>query len=147
MAQVYHQPGCRTCIDGTCTECPDTNADGVCDNFRDWGFRNEVDTVRFLWDIVDANNEGSEPTNESVASLMPLILTMPCSTAAFGDDGSCKENMQATAEECVPVSEIGGYLYTHRGSRDAYNPYDFAELIPGDQTGARNRNCVDKATD
>jgi hypothetical protein len=42
---------------------------------------------------------------------------------------------------------MGGAITPMRGTRDAYNQWDYGDRIAGDQSGARSINCVDVATD
>jgi hypothetical protein len=138
-------------FDGTCDfglmppqPCPDVNNDDVCDTFVALGFRNEWNIARFLWDVLDGNNEsGQDDTNLTISSLVTSFQAMPCGggTVGIGVDGDCNEP-NPPPEWCYPHQngDLAGDLMD--GTRDAYNPSDFEVLITGSQTAERALNCV-----
>jgi hypothetical protein len=143
--------GCGTCQGSSCSpseDCGDISpADGKCDNFGIHGWRNEANTVRFLWDMIDSNNEWNEATDLTISGFASIMEGMPCpASGGYGVDGNCREPLREYDYQCVPVSEIGDAVTPMMASRDSYNQYDFANIIPGDQTGARTVNCVAGAT-
>jgi hypothetical protein len=148
---------CVPCPDATTEGTPGSGPDGVCDDFRSWAARVESNIVRYLWDIVDTNNEGNEATDESIVTLLSSMESMLCdgSSNSFGADGDCNGPNREDPARCVPATLVqsqpafatGNAVSPMRRWRDAYNPLDFDEIGPSDQTGARAINCVNFATD
>jgi hypothetical protein len=94
------------------------------------GFRLEAQVARFLWDMIDANNESSlDDTNLSIGTVVQAFAGMTCSGTA---DGSCNEPNLTT---CTAAS------------KDKYNAYDIGDLLAGDQSQERTLNCVATAPD
>lgn len=94
------------------------------------GFRVETQIARFFWDMLDANNDsGLDDTNITMSTLVGVIQGMSCTGAV---DGSCNE---ANVNPCTA------------GKRDAYNVYDYDQLIANNQSGERTLNCVTGAID
>jgi hypothetical protein len=130
--------------------CPACSGAGCTDYYQKMGFRVEINTVRYLWDIVDTSSDDdlSETTDESVNSLAALMEGMPCARSGlWGVDGTCRESRRTTEGAVVPVSEVGPPVSPMGATRDSYNQWDFGDLIPGSQAAARSKNCVNLATD
>jgi hypothetical protein len=131
--------------------CVDANGDGNCDSYGEFGWRNEIQVSRFLWDIIDANNEnGNDDTDESMVSLADLFEAVTCeksSPADFGLDGTCNEPNRWNSADCDPLDDTGFGVTPMQGTRDSYNAYDIGDLVPGNQTTERQVNCVDDAGD
>ncbi len=126
--------GCATGSDGFCTPLYSAL----------WGWRNVVQVQRFMWDLIDTNNEGGNDTIDYSAS--SLITAMQAMPTGWGVDGSCRESEKAPGQDCNP--SIDGALVTGgTGSRDAYNPRDISDLLPQDLTAVMHLNCVGFATD
>lgn len=126
--------GCATGGDGFCT--PLYNAF--------WGWRNIVQVQRFMWDLIDTNNEGGNDNVDYTAG--SLITKMQAMPTGFGVDGSCRESERAPGQDCNPVID-GPPVSGGTGSRDAYNPRDISDLLPEDLANVMAINCVGFATD
>ena len=120
-------------------------------SFRDdHGWQNSTQVMRFLWDLIDANDEsGSEGVNENIVSFVALLEGMPCSDEVWGVDGTCNEPNRKLGGQwaCVPADPTQAIEAPHGATRHSYNVWDIAALVPGDQTSVRRLNCVDGATD
>lgn len=131
--------------------CFDVNSNGICDSYGDFGWRSEIQTMRFLWDIIDTNNEnGNDDTDESMVSLADLFEAMTCESANsgdFGNDGECNEPNRYSSIDCDPSSDMGLGITPMTSTRDAYNAWDIGDLVPLNQTTERQINCVDGASD
>lgn len=131
--------------------CPDTDSDGVCDGgwYFSNGWRNTQQVARFFWDMIDDNNEFSQDdTNLTMGEMIEVFEDMTCAAnSGFGDDGDCNEPNRADDGDCVPDAGTGTGTIPMEGTRDSYNPYDLASLIPGDQATERTLNCVQNADD
>lgn len=115
------------------------------------GWQNSTQVMRFLWDMIDANDEnGSDNTDESIQSLIAIIEGMPCTGNDWGQDGSCNEPNRKNARgdwACIPADPVTTIDPPHMATRHSYNVWDVAALIPGDQTAERRLNCVEGAED
>lgn len=142
--------GCRKCTGLNCVDCVDTSPrDGFCDDNIAWGFRNETNIVRYLWDLIDAGTDGGfDDTDRSMAEVVAALRSMPCvSGSGFGVDGTCNEPARADSSQCNPTSTIGDVPANVTGTRDSYNARDLHVLL---NTGASNElglNCVSGAKD
>lgn len=128
---------------------------GICNDV--WrlseGWRSETQVTRFLWDMIDDNNEGGpypDLTNYlTMSDFVSIMEAMPCSSSSVGVDGTCNEPARWQVTNCNPVVD-GTYLPAGSpmtGSRDSYNVWDIAEMIPGGQANERILNCVQGAGD
>lgn len=125
--------------------CGETDELGICTGnfYRSNGWRNEIQVARFLWDIIDSNNEGGQDNaNYSMGGpggLAAILEGMRCGPRGFGTDGNCNEpNDQFVcnaSDGTIPPLPM-------RGSRDSYNVYDIAQLLPTNETAERRLNCV-----
>jgi len=148
-------PLCWPCDDFTTRviDKPDTpGADGVCDHFEDYGFRNEANITRFMWDLIDANNEGGQDDSQwPMVSLLAGFELMSCGTSStdWGANGNCNEPNRAVASSCVPSAVYGPTPASGSttGTRDSYNASDISSLFPGNQADERSVNCVNGAMD
>jgi hypothetical protein len=98
-----------------------------------YGFRIETNIARFLWDMVDTNNEASQDDSDlGVSDIVAMLVGMPCSASSA--DGNCNE---PNPSPCTAAS------------RDKYNAYDFSDLLvnPTSETTERALNCVSGAVD
>jgi len=98
-----------------------------------YGHRIETQIARFLWDLIDTNNEGGlDDIDMSAGSLVTAWLGMPCdkNNTATWVDGSCNE-------PCPPLA----------CKKDSYNPFDWSQMLPTDETAERALNCVANAID
>lgn len=138
--------GCNTCVAGVCTPCPDANSDGICDDYVDLGFRNEVNTVRFLWDLIDYNNETGDDTDRSIVDLANGWANMSCSSSSGGIDATCNEPHR-TVGNCSPVSTTGDVPATGNGTRDSYNMRDLSVAFNTGLTQELDVNCGVQALD
>ena len=126
--------------DGGC-DCPDS---GWCNTSYklSTGWRNTAQVTRFLWDMFDATTDnGQDDTNLSIQQLVSYMEGMPCSGNLGGQDGSCEEQAPPPGGSCNPATD-GATTPNGTGTRDAYNPRDFGDLLPGDQSSERTINCV-----
>lgn len=95
-----------------------------------FGFRIETQVARFLWDIIDSNNEsGLDDTDMTAGTFVQALAGMSCSGSG---DGSCNE---PNVSSCTAAS------------RDKYNAKDIDDLLPGDQSQEMALNCVAAAPD
>jgi hypothetical protein len=132
--------------------CDDTNGNNLCDD-NDWhrshGWRSEAGVYRFLWDVVDGNNNnGSDDSDVAMDVFVSTLRGMSCSTTVF-QDGSCNEPNRADPADCDPQSP-NQVIYDadpQTRTRDSYNVWDIAEIMPGDQAAERVNNCVQGAKD
>lgn len=127
------------------TLCPISNP-----NFRlTQGWMNRVQVARFLWDMIDSQNETNDNENFTMPSLIASMESMPCTFDGVGVDGNCNEFQQSkTVPRCNPVS--GNSLNISQSTPKSvhkYNVWDLAELFPGDQGSERILNCVQGAID
>ncbi|MBX3126297.1 MAG: hypothetical protein KF718_06250 [Polyangiaceae bacterium] len=135
--RLYRTSGCNDCQAG---------GDGYCTS--GWnallGWRNVVQVMRFMWDLIDTNNEGgNDDVDYTAGSLVTAMQSMP---TGWGDDGSCRESEKVPGQFCNPL--IDGYPVTGgTGSRDAYNPRDISDLLPENLANLMAINCVSFATD
>jgi hypothetical protein len=113
------------------------------------GWRNELANSRFLWDLIDNTSADGETENLSIAQIAGYLESMQCSSGA--GDGNCNEPHMSS---CYPTSDAaseGDFGWTNwqvnGNSRDAYNAWDIAEHVDGDQTAVRVVNCVQGAND
>ena len=137
--------------DWTSSGCDDFSpADGWCDGnfYQTHGWRNHIQILRFYWDILDTSTDGGlDDTNLQmfgVNGFATAIEAMPCSAAGAGTDGNCNE---FSSSPCNPLDANGLPVSPMTGSRDAYNPFDFAQFIPLNQDQERALNCVAGAGD
>ena len=125
--------------------CEDDDLNKICDGtfYRSNGWRNEIQVARFLWDLIDSNNEGSQD-NANYAmggpgGLADYFQRMPCGPRGFGDDGNCNEPNDRfvcnASDGTIPPLPM-------RASRDSYNVYDIAQLLPTNEAAERRLNCV-----
>jgi hypothetical protein len=139
-AQIQKAQGCD-CVNSTCEDSVRLTT----------GWQNQEQVNRFLWDVVDTNNEnGADNTDENIITLIAALEGMPCSETQLNVDGTCNEpNRQISggAWFCNPVSDSATSPAPHGGTRHSYNVFDFGSVIPGDQTDERVLNCVQGATD
>lgn len=153
-AQVRTMQGCQTCNTTTagattCTACMDINADGNCDGPAVWGFRNEVNIARYLWDLIDTHNEGTDNADTSVVGVLTALKAMSCNENVFGVDGTCNEPNRFSPSSCSPTSIWGttnnGALGT--ATRDSYNTTDLNQLLNSGDSSETMLNCVAYALD
>jgi hypothetical protein len=143
-ARVRADQGCN---------CPDANDDDICDwgiTGTQWyvtnGHRNEANTYRFFWDILDSGNEGGfDDTDMNANSFVAGLEGMLCGTTG-GIDGTCNETSPSTCNPSFDWIEPTTHV---TGNRDSYNVHDLSEHagIPGAQDGERLINCVHNAPD
>jgi len=154
-------------IDGRCdqkptalTPCVDADSNGFCDGWEQLGFRNEINFSRFMWDVIDDDNEnGQDNTNESASSIVGILEDMPCYLpGGFDVNGDCNEPNRADPDDVDPDLQCNASLdfnypapkpppATMKGSRDSYNAYDIGLIVPGSQSTERAINCVEWARD
>lgn len=126
--------------------CPDAFMPfGVCDNHEALGWRNESNIARFFWDVLDPNNEANDNDTYSISSIVADLEAMACDASVFGDDDTCNEPNEATSADCTPAETV--IPFTLYSTRDAYNVWDVASVLTGDQSLERWNNCVDLASD
>lgn len=145
-ARVRSSGGCNMCISGSCTACPDANSDGICDNYTSLGFRNEVNVVRYLWDLIDQNGEIGDDTNRSMTEMATGWANMACLPTVGGVDATCNEPHRASGS-CNPVSVIGDVPATGNGTRDSYNMRDLDFSFDLGSDGELALNCGSQALD
>lgn len=132
----------RLRVDGGCN-CT-VGGDGFCANSVPHGWRSIVQVPRFLWDMIDTSSDnGFDDTDLGTNQFVDLLASMP---TGFGVDGSCRESERSNPAQCNPAID-GAPVTGGTGSRDAYNPRDMSDLIPGDQSWEMTINCVGLATD
>lgn len=131
-----------------CT-CPDTEPNRWCDgtSYQTHGWRNQVQVTRFLYDMIDSGNDGGDDdTDLSMSGFVAVLEGMGCTGTDYGVDGACNEPNRSSAGACNPANgAVPGLPMT--GTRDAYNVWDFAAAIAGDQGSERTVNCVEGASD
>jgi hypothetical protein len=131
--------------------CTDTSPqNGICDSstwYQTNGFRSEAQISRFLWDMIDANNEGgTDDTDRSMGQLAGDFQAMTCNAGSGYNSETCNEPDRASAGSCVPTNgQVPGTAGS--GTRDAYNAWDLGDIIPGSQSSERTRNCVQGAVE
>ena len=128
-----------------CSGCP-TGADGYCIPLYGAlaGWRNNIQVMRFMWDLIDASTDGGwDSVDYTAGSLVTAMQSMP---TGFGVDGSCRESERPPGQSCNPAVN-GDPVSGGTGSRDAYNPRDISDLLPEDLTNVMDINCVGFATD
>ncbi|MBI3202782.1 MAG: hypothetical protein HYZ29_14685 [Myxococcales bacterium] len=128
-----------------CSGCP-TGADGFCIPLYSAlaGWRNVVQVMRFMWDLIDTSSDGGwDNVDYTAGSLVTAMQSMP---TGFGEDGSCREPEHPPAQDCNPAVD-GSPVSGGTGSRDAYNPRDISDLLPEDLANVMDINCVGFATD
>lgn len=146
--------------DGDCDvfHCPDVNpADYICDDYQDLGWRNAEQVVRFMWDMIDFNNEGGtypDDSNFNATTISDVFEDMKCLTGSGdygGDEDGCNEPNRFTGGTCSPSSGLASVCPgTQSATRDSYNTWDLAYAIPDTptpQSDERSLNCVDDAED
>jgi hypothetical protein len=136
-----------TCVNLEAAQGCDCGA--ACDAGEDQanGWRNAVQISRFLWDLIDSNDEGTDDTDLSMADMVALFEGMPCVGDYRSVDGSCEEQAPVPPATCNPDEATDGGAPRSGPSRDSFNCFDIAELVPGSQTGERTLNCVQDAPD
>lgn len=151
--RVTAAAGCQSCVtsqlDGQviCAPCPDIDADGLCDNYQALGFRQELNVVRYLWDIMDINAESGDDTTRSIANIAQFFVLVPCQYNLAGSDGSCNEPERISGA-CNPVSNVGDVPQAYgNGTRDSYNMRDLAVLLNTGSNGELGLNCGANALD
>ena len=95
-----------------------------------------------------ANLRGSRGRPLCAGFRLDILQNMSCSKSLTGpaNNNGCNEPHRQTGEPCNPVDEAAESP-AGSGTRDTYNAYDIAWLIPQDQTSERNLNCVGYAGD
>lgn len=140
---IVDTPQCKRVKESKgCTGCT-VDGNGYCASSFLYGWRNIVQVNRFMWDIVDTNNESQDTIDYSAGSLISAMQGMP---TGFGVDGSCRESERAPPPTCNPV--VNGDPPTGgTGSRDTYNPRDISDLLPENLSWVMALNCVGLAPD
>jgi len=139
--------------------CTDADANSICDDYQgtisaatSLGWRNPVNFERFLWDVLDANDEGALDANDlDIFDLVTAMYGMGYSNKPipWGDDGTCWEHQPANGS-CLPQSPSASVQpgsFAAKGTRDGYNARDFEDAIPGSQLDEMLLNCVHGAPD
>ena len=131
--------------------CVDGNNDNKCDNFKDLGWRNEVQVGRYLWDVIDSANESSQDdTDMSMASFAGLFEAMSCLETQLGVEHTCNE-ANDDDPSCDPVDDSDLVApYDFEPTRDSYNVGDIGWHVTqseGSQATEKTINCVDDAFD
>lgn len=158
--------GCNTCNGIGCTSCPDLPtvgppaqpADFICDNFVDLGFRNEINVLRWMWDMVDPHLEAGaafDDTDRSVEGIIADLLASRCDTAGVDDDcdepNPCSVGDRPCPDEervCFPANDLyGSAPALATGTRDAYNAADMNQLFNSNSNVELTNNCLVGATD
>ena len=114
------------------------------------GWRNESQVARFLWDMIDNNDEGGDDdTNLSMSGLAQTVFeTMTCwAGSGYDTDASCNEPHRADLADCSPQDPEDPAVTPMGGTRDSYNMWDLSDLITGDQFDERDLNCGEDARD
>jgi len=137
-----------------CVPTNPTNND-ICNDFQSstsLGWRNPVNFERFLWDMIDTNNEGGQ--DDTALYIQGLVNRMTQYMGFLNPpenilrDGTCWEHHPGPAGTCIPVASSdpppGGPA---RWTRDGYNTFDFASAIPGNQGAEMALNCSEGAPD
>jgi hypothetical protein len=139
--------------------CPDTDANSICDDYQgtisaatSLGWRNPVNFERFLWDVLDANDEGALDANDlDIFDVVTAMYGMGYANSPipWGADGTCWEHQPANGN-CLPQSPSASVQpgsFAAAGTRDGYNARDFEDAIPGSQLNEMVLNCVQGAPD
>lgn len=107
------------------------------------------------WDLIDSSTDaGQDDANHSMSQLVGYFEGMACSGNQGGVDGSCEEHevpawcgpFPLPPCECNPATD-GDTSPNGTGTRDSYNTYDIAAMVPGDDSSERDLNCVQGAED
>jgi hypothetical protein len=135
-------------------DCVDSNSNDLCDDYQSsssLGWRNPVNFERFMWDMIDTNNEGGQ--DDTAYYIQGLVNRMTQymgfgNPPEYGEDGTCWEHNPGPGNICIPHDpkdpHPGGPA---EGTRDGYHTFDFASAITGDQGAEMALNCSQGAYD
>jgi len=110
-----------------------------------------VNFERFMWDMIDTNNEGGQ--DDTAYYIQGLVNRMTQymgfgNPPEYGEDGTCWEHNPGPGNICIPHDpkdpHPGGPA---EGTRDGYHTFDFASAITGDQGAEMALNCSQGAYD
>ena len=142
-SRLRRQDGC--CDLDTCGACG-TAGDCAQSFWQRHGWRNTRQIHRFLWDLLDSTTDGGQDdtdlTMAGANGFIAILENMPCDAGVFGVDGTCNEGARASASQCVESNSATAPPADANGTRDTYNVWDVAWLVPGDQENERVINCV-----
>ena len=151
----YWSVGPSTCVRLRADEACDCNA-SPCNtsDYQSMGWRNPIQIMRFLWDMVDTPTDGGlDDATYSIGTFVSSMESMPCAGSKGGVDGSCEEQAVPVFPLCLfppctcnPASD-GATTPSGTGTRDSYNMYDIAEVLPNNENAERTLNCVQGAPD